>query len=124
MNTTAEFLRKLADLIDSVQSFAAQSVSLTDPKSELNKRDPSGNEDNFQSHTAEVSDETEVMVPPLQQKIELLKKIAGVESLYDEKSCDCEGECDCVPENTDNEITVMRKNAGLVLATTDDFPEE
>ena len=110
----------MADLIDSVQDFAQQTVSQT-PNS---KFEPSGNESHLEDHTAEVPDNTEVMVPPLQQKIELLKKIAGVESLYDEKTCGCEGECDCIPENTDEEIGIMRKNAGLALITTDDFPEE
>lgn len=32
------------------------------------------------------SDETEVMVPPLQQKIELLKKNAGLDNVYDQQA--------------------------------------
>ena len=130
MNTTAEFLRKLADLIDSVDT-SAQNIPLPPPPPPppsvvIAKTEPGGNEKQFQDNTAEVSDETEIMVPPLQQKMELLKKIAGVESVYDEKTCECEGECncECSQENTDQEINTIRKNAGLAIAISDDFPEE
>jgi hypothetical protein len=36
------------------------------------------------------SDETDVMVPPLQQKIELLKKNAGLDNVYDKQADDDE----------------------------------
>ena len=52
----AEFLRKLAD---------ALAVIETDRESET-------------------SAEPEVMVPPLQQKIEILKKSQGIDNIYDE----------------------------------------
>jgi len=29
-----------------------------------------------------------VMIPPLQQKLELLKKVAGVDNVYDQDQCD------------------------------------
>jgi hypothetical protein len=54
-----------------------------------------------------VSDESPAqettMVPPLQQKIELLKKVANVESFYDD------------PENTkpSDELKRMQMNAGI-----------
>ena len=48
------------------------------------------------------------MVPPLQQKHELLKKVAGVDNEYDrEAAADC-GEPD--------EIARMKKMAGIVIA--------
>jgi hypothetical protein len=111
----AVFLRKLADLIDMAQE-----------SPDKTKNDVGGNEDNFVDHVAIKSDETEVMVPPLQQKIELLKKLSGVDSVYD-KTCDCEGECTCnaQAEPTDEEeLELLKKNAGLAVVLDDDFPEE
>ena len=58
----SEFLKKLADLIDCVETSADESSNKpTDP----NEQPP--------------------MVPPLQQNIELLKKATGVESIYDDQ---------------------------------------
>ena len=68
----AEILRKLASLVDSI-------------------------EDSGESTT----DDTGVMVPPLQQQIELQKKEVGVDNVYDEQ-----------PEEQD-EIAVLKINAGV-----------
>ena len=53
--------------------------------------------------------ETGMMVPPLQQKMELLKKAVDVDSIYDEPESDCG--CDSGAE--DDEMTIMRRNAGI-----------
>ena len=42
------------------------------------------------------------MVPPLQQKIELLKKVAGVDSAFDG--------ADAEPED---ELSIIKRNAGI-----------
>lgn len=60
-----------------------------------------------QAPEPELSDEP-LMVPPLQQKHELLKKVAGVENAYDNAG-----------GNTDtdsNELDRMKKMAGIVMA--------
>jgi len=49
------------------------------------------------------------MVPPLQQKHELLKKVAGVDNEYDR------AEADCGDEEPD-ELNRMKKMAGIVIA--------
>lgn len=55
-----------------------------------------------------VSDETGIFVPPLQQKLELMKKAQGVESVYDEE-----------PE--EDELEVMKRAAGIMsIFTLDD----
>jgi hypothetical protein len=41
---------------------------------------------------ASTSEKQEVMIPPLQQKIELMKKAVNVDSYYDDKDADEEGE--------------------------------
>ena len=68
---TAEILRKLASLVDTIES------------------------DGTESQT----DDTGVMVPPLQQQIELHKKEVGVDNVYDEQDQD--------------EIEVIKRNAGV-----------
>ena len=48
------------------------------------------------------------MVPPLQQKHELLKKVAGVDNEYDREAADC--------DDAPDEIARMKKMAGIVIA--------
>jgi hypothetical protein len=76
---TAEILRKLADLVDTVESDA-------NPPSEENTPDELG-----------------TMVPPLQQKIEILKKSQGIDNIYDEQA---------------DELDTVKRNAGLAVITT------
>ncbi len=57
--------------------------------------------------------DNKVMVTPLQQKQELLKKAAGVESFYDE-------ETDCEPDP----LAVLKQNAGLPVMVQDIGGEE
>jgi hypothetical protein len=54
-----------------------------------------------------------VMVPPLQQKQELLKKAAGVDSFYDDPAS-----CESDP------LTVLKQNAGLPVIIQDIGGEE
>jgi hypothetical protein len=49
------------------------------------------------------------MVPPLQQKHELLKKVAGVDNEYDREEGGCGGE-------EPDELDRMKKMAGIVIA--------
>lgn len=83
----SEFLRKLTDFIDSVEQLTDDSEDSPDTPSQA------------------------VMVPPLQQNIELLKKASGVQSIYD------------TPEESD-EIEKLKTNAGIVTiaAASSNFP--
>lgn len=85
----AEILRQLADLIDqnSQEPTATSAAELVPVEVD--------NTDNT---------ETSVMVPPLQQKIELLKKATGVENHYDDCGCD---------DGADDEVAQMKRNAGI-----------
>lgn len=68
---TAEILRKLASLVDTIESDSSEAQT----------------------------DNTGVMVPPLQQQIELQKKEAGVDNVYDEHDQD--------------EVEAIKRNAGV-----------
>lgn len=74
-----------------------------------------------------------MMIPPLQAKLELLKKAVGVKSIYDdegEEGCGCEDECTCGDEHEHehSELDTLRRNAGInpvaVQIASDDEPLE
>lgn len=80
-----------------------------------------------------VSDETDTMVPPLQQKIELFKKAVGVDSVYDQETDD-KTEEERNAENQDalvggnnpgaKPLDDLKRNAGLIAMLDDDEPIE
>jgi hypothetical protein len=92
----AEILRKLADVIDQ-QSGEESRPSNSVPHAELEPVDVD-NTDNT---------ETATMIAPLQQKLELMKKSAGVKSAYDEE-----------PE--EYELAILKRQAGLTSAIADE----
>jgi hypothetical protein len=108
----AEILRGLADKMDSI---SGSKVPHQDQSAQLHQVEPSNDEN------PEVN--TMPQVGPLQQKLELLKKAAGVESAYDdgnilqghdhEEGCtDCG--CDpCACGGEEDELSAMKRNAGL-----------
>jgi hypothetical protein len=93
----AEIIRNLTNVVD---RGTAQPTQQTKPESEVQTQDIRVNN----------TDNTEktVMVPPLQQKLELMKKAAGVDNIYDEA-----GEADPLDQ--------MKKMAGIqVVAQADE----
>lgn len=102
---TAELLRKLADVIDG-------NSGQYEPQAELQQVDVD-NVDNT---------ETTTMVPPLQQKIELLKKSVGVDNHFDDE----EAECACQADDADDdELALIKQRAGIqpaIIVASDDEP--
>ena len=90
----AEILRALANKL------GPSSAELAKPESEVQTQDI--RVDNIDNT------EKTVMVPPLQQKLELLKKAAGVDNIYDDEA----GEAD--------PLNQMKKMAGIQVATQAD----
>ena len=102
---TAEILRKLADLIDTQEETAQPQQPVV-----VNINNGQAEQD---VPTEEIPDELGAMVPPLQQKIELMKKSQGVENVYDQAT------------DNDAEIVALKKNAGIaVLDAEEDEPFE
>jgi len=57
------------------------------------------------------------MVPPLQQKLDIMKKLAGIDSDGEEAACE---ECGCSPcecDDHEDEMSIMKRNAGLAPIT-------
>jgi hypothetical protein len=88
----AEILRSLADKIASVEQGGSASAHHLEPV-EVDNTDHS---------------DDAVMISPLQQKQELLKKAAGVESFYDEEGA----------EESDP-LDIIKKNAGMPVVIQD-----
>lgn len=95
----AEILRKLADLVDQ-HSDEQDRPTNSVPHAELEPVEVDNTD----------YSETSTMVPPLQQKIELLKKITDVDSHYDE--FDDEGNPLDQEESAD-ELDIIKQNAGI-----------
>ena len=105
----AEILRGLADKLEQINSGENTEVPHQDQHAELYPVDVD-NTDNT---------EAELMIPPLQQKMELLKKAAGEESVYgDDEHChDCGCDpCQCDDQFTQDPLDAMKKMAGLPVA--------
>jgi hypothetical protein len=90
----ADIMRDIADLIDQKQGQGA----------DLSQNSTQQRMTHAEVDEPELDDEP-VMVPALQQKHELLKKVAGVPSAYDDQDTKETGELDR-----------MRKMAGIVVA--------
>ena len=95
----AEILRKLADMIDThSDQETATPVNGLEPV-EVDNTD---------------NTETTVMVPPLQAKLELLKKATGVDSHYDEP-------CDSAE---DAELELMKQRAGVPVVAVSEMADD
>lgn len=124
----SEILRKLADVIDAKEGHQEQPA----PTEITNRPDvvdvEVGKPTDTQGIEGAAQVNTRAMVPPLQQKLDLMKKLAGVEvpetdiAIGGEEAC-CP-ECGCEPCECDqDELSIMRQNAGIkpvVMAIADE----
>jgi hypothetical protein len=110
----SEILRKLADVIDGQTSGEEQSAS-----TEITNR-PDQTAVNAPTDTASIEAQAGVdvstMVPPLQAKLELLKKAVNVDSIYDQGGEDG----DLTGQGADNEdpLDTMKKLSGINIVAT------
>lgn len=111
----AEILRTLADTIDhySQEEEPAQ-VAVVEPESDGEVVDQSG----------EAEQPAGVFIPPLQLKIELLKKAVNVDNVYDHTAeMDAENRSQEIPVKED-EIASLRRSAGINPAVIQEFANE
>jgi hypothetical protein len=85
----ADILRDIADLLDQKQSDDSDMDQSTTQLTPVDSTEPE-------------LDNNPVMVPPLQAKLEILKKSEGLPSVYDKEGSD--------------ELSAIKKNAGLTAA--------
>ena len=73
--------------------------------------------------TAEPAEHPEgVMIPPLQQKLELMKHAAGIDSAYDDACEEC-GHNPCECEHSQDELSTLKRNAGIAVIQQADEDE-
>jgi hypothetical protein len=105
-----QLLRSIADAVDD------QLANGNAPAEKTNMDGPSSN-GSVPAEKTNVDGPKGIFIPPLQQKIELMKKSTGVQNVYDDGQDEDEnGERHSYPEL----INQVRKNAGLSDELTDD----
>ena len=114
----SEILRKLADVIDSAEG---------GQESSMGQAPETPNHAELTAVSVDHTDDTEkggTFVPPLQAKIELLKKSVDVDSVYDQQGPDEQ----LTGHGSDNEdeLSQMKKRAGIAarIEAVDDEPLE
>ena len=108
----SEIIRKIADVLDAQEANQSSSTEIT------NRPDQSDVATSQPTDTTGIEQQAQVnvatMVPPLQQKLDLMKRLAG------EETCDTCGAtpCACEPD----ELAIMKQNAGIpvVVAMADE----
>lgn len=97
----SQLFRQLADMIDAKQQMVEPEQAPEDYLSE-----PSGE---VEPHThADGEQPDDLFVPPLQLKMELLKKAVGVENIYDD------GQEEEEDQYSYGELEAIKRNAGLI----------
>jgi hypothetical protein len=95
--TVAEIIRQLMDKLEGIN--------------------PSSDTDDVAQQVDHETSKQTMMIPPLQVKLELLKKAVGVPSVYDNeqgaKECGCMEDCGCGAEESNSELDVLKRNAGI-----------
>lgn len=104
-----EILYKLADFVRAAQGQDEETV------------------DAVQGHDKLAQQPDDIMVPPLQQKIELLKKAVGVENIYDEdqeqKALEEKERVTPTPEEED-ELEKIKRAAGIPVAAIAELSDD
>jgi hypothetical protein len=103
----ADVLRKLADIVDQQDNPARPDEQIQNP-AELEQvpAGPYGAEIDAPDNQDCGADD-EVMVPPLQLKLELLKRAVDVDNIYDDQRADE------VHDNEEDPLAAIRRNAGI-----------
>jgi hypothetical protein len=98
----AEILRKLADIADQQDNPGRPDPQIQNPAqmSQASAGVPVDNPDN-----ADAGEDDEVMVPPLQLKLELLKRAVGVDNVYDDQRAD--------EVTGEDPLAAIKRNAGI-----------
>lgn len=94
----SEIIRKIADIIDAQEVNRSSSTEITNRPGQVGVDVPCDTQDI--EGQAEVNVKT--MVPPLQQKLELMKTLAGVDGAEGEEPRD--------------ELDIIKQNAGIKVA--------
>lgn len=111
----ADVLRKLADTVEQYGSDQSHpDEKIVNPANMIAVDDDCGCDD-----TQNQPDD--VMVPPMQLKLELLKKAVGVDNIYDDGA---DGDTEELESDDDSELARMKQLAALMNASDDEPLED
>lgn len=122
---SSEILGALRDLVDKISSSEETTPVVNQFPAGTNKRFVTINVNTQSPDAPQTSDEPplDTMVPPLQQKMELLKRAVDIDNVFDGTSVDktTNGQ-----EDYKQELVSITKNAGIptaaIMALTDEEP--
>jgi tetrahydromethanopterin S-methyltransferase subunit F len=103
----ADVLRKLADIVDQQDNPARPDEAIQNP-AELAEVPAGPYGDQVEApRNQDCGADDEIMVPPLQLKLELLKRAVDVDNIYDDQRADE------VHDNSEDPLAVIKRNAGI-----------
>lgn len=116
----SDIFRKLADVIDLEQDPGRPDPQLQNPAelSQINAGEPVDSVNN-----QDAGAEDEVMIPPLQLKMELLKRAVGVDNVYDDSRADEVEGSDCGCDGSD-ELARIKQMAGIPVAAVSEMTDD
>jgi len=110
---TSEILRNLADMIDAKEQ-AGQSIGAPGRLSpKIQPKQPVSVDTPPEDTSGLAQQPDDIFIPPLQLKIELLKKATGVENVYDDPENEQE------PSYSYDELDHIKRNAGISVVALD-----
>ncbi len=123
----SELLRNLADLVD-IESGSVNVPSLAE-RPDTSDESLLVIQPNTSSDSSLATQPDDIFVPPLQLKLELLKKATGVESIYsDEKSKKKNKKKNKTTDkkfaNSYDELDIIKKNAGMSPVIMDSLADD
>lgn len=113
---TSEILRNLADMIEVIDAKGQQDQPIGEPgklSPKIQPKQPVSVTTPPEDISGLAQQPDDIFIPPLQLKIELLKKATGVENVYD----DTENEQD--PSYSYDELDHIKRNAGISVVALD-----
>ena len=113
----SEILRQLADMIDSQQSDSlGQAGAVPAQVMPADTYDHPQADD--EANDSDLAQSPEVFLPPLQMKLELLKKATGVDNVYDDEEAEDE------EQHSYDELDAIKRNAGINVVALDALADD
>ena len=113
----SEILRKMADIIDGQEGAETAPTEITNRPEIVDVE--VGEPTDTQGIEGQAQVNTRAMVPPLQQKLDLLKSIASEDEL-----CDACGSTPCECESGRDELDIMKQNAGIKVVAASELADD
>lgn len=117
----SDVLRHMADAIDRQEDPGRPDDSIQNPAelSQINAGEPVDSVDN-----QDAGADDDVMVPPLQLKLELLKRAVGVDNVYDDQRADEIEGSDCGCDDGSLELNRIKQMAGIPVAAVSEMADD